>query len=264
MQIKQGTTAFVYVYMVDSTDGYTPETGVVSPTIYITKNGGTPALPSNGAWSELSAANMPGLYKVAFNTIDTDTVGPLAIDVVKAGVSRHFVAACYISAALTDDVKTDTADILTDTGTAGVLLAATANSAALVDAVWDEPTAGHTGAGTTGKALTDAQGAGDPWSTNLPGAYTGSQAGRVIGRITQGSGANITTITVQNEDDVALEGVTVDIFDSSAPSDSAFITTGTTDTAGEISFYLPTGTYYAFRYLRGYSFSADPITVVVS
>ena len=37
----------------------------------------------------------------------------------------------------------------------------------LADAVWDEATAGHSTAGTTGKALTDAGAAGNPWSANL-------------------------------------------------------------------------------------------------
>lgn len=37
----------------------------------------------------------------------------------------------------------------------------------LADAVWDELTADHSTAGTTGKALADAGGAGNPWSSDL-------------------------------------------------------------------------------------------------
>src|SRR6056300_665173 len=37
------------------------------------------------------------------------------------------------------DINTDVEAILDDTGTSGVLLAATADSAALVDSIWDEP-----------------------------------------------------------------------------------------------------------------------------
>lgn len=37
----------------------------------------------------------------------------------------------------------------------------------LAIAVWDEATADHTDAGTTGKALADAGGAGNPWSSDL-------------------------------------------------------------------------------------------------
>lgn len=49
------------------------------------------------------------------------------------------------------------------------------------DAVWDEATSGHATAGSTGKALTDAGSAGDPWSTALPGAYGAGTAGQIIG-----------------------------------------------------------------------------------
>jgi hypothetical protein len=52
---------------------------------------------------------------------------------------------------------------------------------AIADAVWDEATSGHSTAGTTGKALTDAGSAGDPWSTALPGAYTAGSAGYILG-----------------------------------------------------------------------------------
>lgn len=52
---------------------------------------------------------------------------------------------------------------------------------AIVDKVWDEATAGHQTAGTTGKALTDAGAAGDPWSTALPGAYGAGTAGKIMG-----------------------------------------------------------------------------------
>lgn len=58
---------------------------------------------------------------------------------------------------------------------------AMALTAAAVDAVWDEATAGHAGAGTTGKALTDAGSAGDPWGTSIPGAYSAGTAGYILG-----------------------------------------------------------------------------------
>lgn len=54
-------------------------------------------------------------------------------------------------------------------------------AAVIADAVWDEATAGHTTAGTTGKALTDAGSAGDPWATVLPGAYGAGTAGKLVG-----------------------------------------------------------------------------------
>ena len=54
-------------------------------------------------------------------------------------------------------------------------------NATIADAVWDEPTSGHTTAGTTGKALTDAGSSGDPWTTALPGVYGAGTAGKIIG-----------------------------------------------------------------------------------
>jgi len=53
--------------------------------------------------------------------------------------------------------------------------------AEIADAVWDEATSGHSTAGTTGKALTDAGSAGDPWGTALPGAYSAGTAGKIVG-----------------------------------------------------------------------------------
>jgi len=50
-------------------------------------------------------------------------------------------------------------------------------TAAAVDAVWDELTADHVTAGTMGKALGDA---GDPWATDIPGSYSGDDAGYIL------------------------------------------------------------------------------------
>lgn len=49
------------------------------------------------------------------------------------------------------------------------------------NAVWDEPTSNHQTAGTTGKALSTASAAGDPWATQLPGSYAAGTAGRIVG-----------------------------------------------------------------------------------
>lgn len=56
-------------------------------------------------------------------------------------------------------------------------------AAAIADAVWDEALSGHLGAGSTGEALNAAGAAGDPWTTSLPGSYTGSQAGKMLSDI---------------------------------------------------------------------------------
>jgi hypothetical protein len=56
-------------------------------------------------------------------------------------------------------------------------------SSAVADGVWDEPTSGHTTAGTTGKALIDSGAAGNPWSTDLATGYSGTQAGNILNEV---------------------------------------------------------------------------------
>lgn len=53
--------------------------------------------------------------------------------------------------------------------------------AAITDANWDEAIAGHLTGGTTGAALNGAGSAGDPWGTNIPGAYVAGTAGYILG-----------------------------------------------------------------------------------
>ncbi len=67
------------------------------------------------------------------------------------------------------------------TAPAGFITAASIASGALIVAVWDGLTSGHTGAGTFGNALVSAASAGDPWLTNLPGSYIAGQAGFIMG-----------------------------------------------------------------------------------
>lgn len=51
----------------------------------------------------------------------------------------------------------------------------------IAGAVWDLATSGHTTSGTFGAAAVAAGGAGDPWSTSLPGAYGAGTAGYIVG-----------------------------------------------------------------------------------
>lgn len=53
----------------------------------------------------------------------------------------------------------------------------------IATANWDEPTSEHQIIGSTGKALTSAGAAGDPWISNLPGTYIEGQAGYIIAEI---------------------------------------------------------------------------------
>ena len=54
-------------------------------------------------------------------------------------------------------------------------------AAAIADQVWAEAIADHSGtSGSTAEALSAAGSAGDPWTTSLPGSYTGTQAGKIL------------------------------------------------------------------------------------
>jgi hypothetical protein len=77
----------VPVVMVDGASPPVYVTGVSSPTIEISKNGGTYASASDGTWAEVS----DGDYTVTLNATDTNTVGWLMVRVVKVGAeSRVF------------------------------------------------------------------------------------------------------------------------------------------------------------------------------
>jgi len=51
---------------------------------------------------------------------------------------------------------------------------------ALAASLWNSIAANYNLAGTMGHVLNSAGSAGDPWITNLPGAYTGIQAGKIL------------------------------------------------------------------------------------
>jgi hypothetical protein len=62
-----------------------------------------------------------------------------------------------------------------------------ANSAGLVElnlenVVWDAPTVNHLTAGTTGKALSDAGGAGNPWGAPVTGNTDSGTFGELVGK----------------------------------------------------------------------------------
>lgn len=53
----------------------------------------------------------------------------------------------------------------------------------LAAAVWNALTADFNAAGTMGEAMASAGSAGDPWITNLPGAYGSGSAGHILGNL---------------------------------------------------------------------------------
>lgn len=67
---------------------------------------------------------------------------------------------------------------------------ATDAAAEVAGAAWNVTLASHVAAGSTGEALNAAGAAGDPWTTTLPGSYTGSQAGKIIADILDDTGTS--------------------------------------------------------------------------
>lgn len=53
----------------------------------------------------------------------------------------------------------------------------------IADAVWNEAIADHQNSGSTGKQLQAAGASGDPWTTQVPGAYEEGTAGAAVGRL---------------------------------------------------------------------------------
>ncbi|MFH1973796.1 MAG: hypothetical protein ABIK13_04315 [Patescibacteria group bacterium] len=56
------------------------------------------------------------------------------------------------------------------------------NGPTIADSVWDEPTADHVTAGTTGKALIDAGAAGNPWGAPVVGNTDAGTFGELVGK----------------------------------------------------------------------------------
>jgi hypothetical protein len=83
----------VPIRLVDDTDGETLETGVSSPTIQLSKNGGSFASASDGTWAEIGN----GWYTVRLNSTDTSDAGWLLLRVVKSGTSRESHVLCNVS-----------------------------------------------------------------------------------------------------------------------------------------------------------------------
>lgn len=170
------------VLLVDITDGFTPETGVVTPTINLSKNGATVASGA-GTWAEIGN----GQYYYEFTTGEVDTLGWVSVNIEKATVSRDYNAVVQIMAydaldsvrlgltALPNAAAGAAGGLPTGNASGQVTVAATATGALtstsfaansltasalatdavqeVVNGVWDEPYASHTTAGTMGKLL---------------------------------------------------------------------------------------------------------------
>lgn len=68
------------------------------------------------------------------------------------------------------------------------------------DAVWNAILANFLTPGSTGAALSSAGSAGDPWITNLPGAYAPGSAGDIIGNLLADMGTRAVDGTYTNDE----------------------------------------------------------------
>ncbi len=212
MLLKQSTAVVLsFGPFVDPTDGVTLVTGLVSALdngttgIKLSKNGG--ALTIRHATVTATTYDAYGMYLVTLDTTDTNTLGAVRVafaaaasclpvwqdfQVVPANVYDSQVAGSTVldvNASKLGGTSQTGRDIgasvllSSGTGTGQVSLASGKVSliSADIGAVFDVILASHLGAGTTGLALASAASAGDPWGTNIPGAYAPGTAGYIVG-----------------------------------------------------------------------------------
>ena len=211
---------------VDSTDGVTAETAltIANTDIKIWVAGATTLANKNsGGATHISG----GIYYAVLDATDTATLGSLKIFVAVSG-ALACVVECIVMAANIYDSLVGGGDVLdvsvtqfagsAITSAAGIPEVKVASLAAgsitasviatgavdadalatdavneIADGVWDEATSGHTTAGTTGKALSDAGAAGSPpsasaiadavWDEDLAGHVAAGSAGLELGSL---------------------------------------------------------------------------------
>jgi hypothetical protein len=123
-----------------------------------------------------------------------------------AGVTFPSTVSSLTAAGVRTELATELGriDVATSTRLAGSSYTTPPTAGEIADAVWDETIGDHLTGGSTGAALNAAGSAGDPWTTPLPGSYTGSQAGKILADILVDTGT-----TLQAE----LDGIQADTED---------------------------------------------------
>lgn len=111
LERKKSVLAWGPVYLVDDTDGKTPETGIAygDLTVKYAKEGDTSLSTKTMAsadWEELG----DGWYRIRFSTTELNTAGNFEYDVVASG-TRHYPGHLEIVEKTKDDLATDLATI---------------------------------------------------------------------------------------------------------------------------------------------------------
>lgn len=165
------------------------------------------------------------------------------------------------------------------------------SAAEFVNLIFDEPLAGHETAGTAGKALSDAGAAGDPWGTNLPGAYGAGTAGAILGgrldaAVSTRSSHSAADVDIQLTDThgagswetgagstgAGARTITITIDDGTDPVENARVRLsegvstyiGATDADGEVTFNVDDATYTVAVSKAGYTFAGASLVVIAS
>ena len=168
---------------VSTLSGHTPQTGDAFARIGATGSGLTSLAPaatalSTATWTATIAGRIDAAITSRMATY-TQPTGFLAATFPTTVASTTNITAGTITT-VTNLTNAPTNGDLTATMKSSIT-AAVPTAAVIADAVWDEPTSGHTTSGTTGAAIVAAGSAGDPWSSTLPGAYGAGTAGHILG-----------------------------------------------------------------------------------
>lgn len=132
-------------------------------------------------------------------------------------------------------------------------------AAAIKDAVLNEPTSGHTTAGSVGKAIADAAAATtSPWDTLISGHTTGGTFGAKLNGLSGagGTGSQVVTLTTSP----ALSGVEMWVTLTNDPNASR-VAQCTTGTSGTCVVNLDPGVYWLFSKDSGYKSVGVSFTV---
>jgi hypothetical protein len=197
-----------------------------------------------------AGSNEDAFKATGFNTVVPDVAGTAA--------GLHATTDGLITTA---DAAIDA--VATTIGVAGAGLTDITINAASVDQIWDENLPGdHDIVGSAGKGIQDASSAGDPWATELPGSYTGSQAGKIIGdQGGAGPGSEQWPLTVESGG-VPVPGAEVWISTDEAGTNTVAGTL-VTDDFGYCLFLLDPGTYYMWRDSATHTFP-NPVSITVT
>ncbi len=263
MAIKSASLAVVY-YAWDGGNSAGKTGDVANHTLKLIQDGAEAAFST--AASEVDATNCPGLYKTTLSALE---MGYNCVTL--HGVSSTADISLIPLSIITEQGNLATIDgivdsVLLDTGTDGVVLAASAVTSAKIASGAITSGTFASGALTADAIAASAIGASElavgalnaisdgVWDELLTGHTTASTAGETLNHATTlGAGATTWTYTV-TYNGVGLSDVQVWV--TSDLAGSTVIASGTTNSSGVVTFYLDSGaTVYVWCQRDAYSFS---------